>query len=1209
MPSSAASVETRSTSTDSAGGNASTTAAATHADHPTQQREQQLVQLLGRLEQKLEACRRAQRIVRAPRLHRNGRHDPHGGRVLDDGLARLQSVPSESGTEGTRRLVCVSARLPSEGELERGRALSITSRSINALLPLIRSEVAIPVVWIGLPSRAGSTPATYSVDRGAHRAAHASVSSPPPNLSLAGNAPSERTRALVPVHLPPDIEHVFEHFTERQLWSLLHYDYNGLFDSEWSLEESWHAYRLANEAFAEAVSQLYLTENDLVWVHDYPLLLLPQLLRERLLDARIGLYLYTCFPSTEVFRIFPFRERLLRAALQSDLIGFQSFNYQRHFLTSCKRLLGVSGTYARVQVEPYGGHGCALGVYPQGVDTEALQALLGSKSIKRRAAELRERFQGRRLLVGVERLDDRFGGIDLKLAAFEEFLARNPSLRDQCVLVQVALLLPRGGSNSQVTPTATSSAVPPGAHVGAWHPTALHSPRALSHRDEPGEMPAPPLPPQTLAPHDLSHSSPRATVSPLASSELAERRGCRDLIHSVCALVGRINAVYGTLESSPVHFINYEPDFAELLALLTVADACVVSSVRSVMTEIAFEWTLCQHDRGHGVLVLSDFSGATRLFPTATHVNPFDTEAVSLALQEALTMEARERRMRHEMAYEYVSANPVRVWYGNFIEDLDATRWRGREASPWSGLSETALPSEGKEAGAVRDERADEAAQRWNREDVAAPAALGVPGSEAPALTAPALSLAAHPHSRVGRHQLLPLARRLQVRTLCEELERSQKKRLFLLHHDGALVPFQAIAEIAGPPPQVVRLVSVLASDPRHVVLLCSSRDRATVTQWYEPYGHKLGLICESGLYTRLPGRGSRRGGGGGGDRNGVWHALIDAPTLQRLREASWRDLTRETMRAFADRTPGAVVEEGEATLTWHYRDADPDFGNWQAIELQEQLEGALALAFSGGHAPPVQVMSAAALGDRTGRWVRVAPRGVSKRKAVEWVLSEWSASEFDLVVACGEDRFDEEAFAFLQQLAQPPHMRRVLVRVGMSHGVTAADYVVESPREWLDALHQVVLGGTDGRSLVSPEGMSPRRYDSLPSMEWMSGQRTGEAGEAAAREEEEKREDVMASDGAQRGRYGDRPVVTRRSASAPRFWPEVAATRTRIAAKRHGSPGTGGRCSSIPGPLPPPLLEVTEDEGDSEEEEEVAERAVDPHAFLATRSPSPPAE
>eukprot|EP00166_Cyanidium_caldarium_P005731 ctg_714.g294 len=63
-------------------------------------------------------------------------------------------------------------------------------------------------------------------------------------------------------------------------------------------------------------------------------------------------------------------------------------------------------------------------------------------------------------------------------------------------------------------------------------------------------------------------------------------------------------------------------------------------------------------------------------------------------------MEARERRLRHEMAYEYVSANPVRVWYGNFIEDLDATRWRDREASSWSGLSETALPSEGKEAGA-----------------------------------------------------------------------------------------------------------------------------------------------------------------------------------------------------------------------------------------------------------------------------------------------------------------------------------------------------------------------------------------------------------------------------------------------------------------------------------------------------------------------------
>eukprot|EP00166_Cyanidium_caldarium_P005733 ctg_714.g296 len=136
---------------------------------------------------------------------------------------------------------------------------------------------------------------------------------------------------------------------------------------------------------------------------------------------------------------------------------------------------------------------------------------------------------------------------------------------------------------------------------------------------------------------------------------------------------------------------------------------------------------------------------------------------------------------------------------------------------------------------------------------------------------------------------------------------------------------------------------------------------------------------------------------------------------------------------------------------------------------------------------------------------------------------------------------------------------------------------------------------------------MSPRRYDSLPSMEWMGGQQTGEAGKAAARGEKEEREDVMAGGGAQRGRPGGGPVVTRRSASAPRFWPELSATRTRMANKARGSPGTGDPRSSIPDSLPPPLFEVTEDEGDSEEEEET--RAVDPHAFLATRSPSPPDE
>lgn len=123
------------------------------------------------------------------------------------------------------------------------------------------------------------------------------------------------------------------------MWPLLHYHPGEIvFD-----EAAWDAYREANRLFAKTIAH-EAREGDLVWVHDYHLMLLPEVLREELAalgknNIRIGFFLHTPFPSSEIYRILPVRSQLLRGVLQCDLIGFHTYDYARHFLSCCSHIL------------------------------------------------------------------------------------------------------------------------------------------------------------------------------------------------------------------------------------------------------------------------------------------------------------------------------------------------------------------------------------------------------------------------------------------------------------------------------------------------------------------------------------------------------------------------------------------------------------------------------------------------------------------------------------------------------------------------------------------------------------------------------------------------------------------------------------------------------------------------------------------------------
>jgi trehalose 6-phosphate synthase/phosphatase len=234
---------------------------------------------------------------------------------------------------------------------------------------------------------------------------------------------------LVPVTLSrEEIARYYEGYSNELLWPLFHYALARL-PAEVT---DFDAYEAVNARFAEAVASRH-EPGDLVWVHDYQLMLVPAMLREWIPDARIGFFLHIPFPSSEIFRIAPQRERLLEGVLGADLVGFHTATFLRHFASSALRLAGAPTEVDRLR---WRGREVRLGVFPMGVDAARFSARAASPDVERLVRV--HRADGARLLVGVDRLDYT-KGIPRRLLAYEALLRARPDLREGVRLVQVAV--------------------------------------------------------------------------------------------------------------------------------------------------------------------------------------------------------------------------------------------------------------------------------------------------------------------------------------------------------------------------------------------------------------------------------------------------------------------------------------------------------------------------------------------------------------------------------------------------------------------------------------------------------------------------------------------------------------------------------------------------------------------------------------------------
>ncbi|RYP76883.1 hypothetical protein DL771_001436 [Monosporascus sp. 5C6A] len=386
-----------------------------------------------------------------------------------------------------------------------------------------------------------------------------------------------------------DFDGHYLHYCKQILWPVFHYQIPDNPKSKAYEDHSWQFYVNVNQAFADKIVKNW-KRDDTIWIHDYHLLLVPGMIRKKLPDAKIGLFLHVAFPSSEVFRCLAVRKELLEGMLGANMIGFQIHEYARHFLQTCSRILGVEATTEGIQLED---RQVNVMNHAIGIDPVELNANREEAEVKKWIEIMRDRYKDKKIIVARDKLDH-VRGVRQKLLSYELFLNKNPSWRDKVVLIQVAL----------------------------------------------------------------------------STSEKS------DLDTAVSDIVTRVNSSWASLAYQPVLYLKQDIPYHQYLALLSIADALMITSQREGMNLTSHEFIHCQDgklcENKHGSLILSEFTGTSSLFGgKELSVNPWSYRQCSDAIKVALEMPDEEKARRWTALREVVGQHTGGRWFTEFLAQLD----------------------------------------------------------------------------------------------------------------------------------------------------------------------------------------------------------------------------------------------------------------------------------------------------------------------------------------------------------------------------------------------------------------------------------------------------------------------------------------------------------------------------------------------------------
>ena len=381
-----------------------------------------------------------------------------------------------------------------------------------------------------------------------------------------------------------EIDNYYRGFSNRVLWPLFH-----LFVEKMHLEEEyWNSYRKVNEKFAKVAIEKIDTD-DLIWIHDYHLSLVPHFIRKIKPDAKIAFFWHIPWPPWELFNSLPQRDKLLEGILNSDLIGFHARSYVKNFMACAVRKKGVR-IDAKKNIIITSNNKTKVQHFPLGISyndfAHSDESHLASKKITR----LKKMYEATHLILGIDRLDYTKGILN-RLKAFEFFLEQNPQFRKKAVFAQV------------VTP----------------------SRRGIEEYD-------------------------------IMKKEIDET-------------VGQINGRFGTEEWTPIKYFYRKISQQSLLEHYEAADVALLTPLRDGMNLVAKEYVAAKDEEG--VLILSEFAGASEELNEAITVNPYDIQATAGAIKTAIEMPTEEKKQRFRTMKKKVKERDAEWWLKKFLREWE----------------------------------------------------------------------------------------------------------------------------------------------------------------------------------------------------------------------------------------------------------------------------------------------------------------------------------------------------------------------------------------------------------------------------------------------------------------------------------------------------------------------------------------------------------